>query len=153
MATLPPGLMPPPPTVPGGLPGGSPAGSPGGGAPNPLLMALMQRLSQQSRGGPPGGGAPSGAPLAMAQQAARTPYGEEQNILKQIQEQIQTLPPRFLNRDSSISVGLSKLYGDINKLIEKIAKLPAAPVQGPPPGMPMLGGAAMQPPADTGPFG
>ena len=153
MATAPP-MMPPP--APGGAPGGAPGAPP---LPPQLLMALMQKLSGQAGGGAPGGAPPGGPPggpgaaLMAARSQAMTPYGKEQNDINSMKAQVGALVPRFLQRDPGIAANLVTIYKTLEKVTEAIAKLPAAPVGGPPPGMPMLGGAAMMPPADASPMG
>jgi hypothetical protein len=147
-------------------------------APNPLLMALMQRLAGQGPGAPgapggmppgmPGGmpmrpgGMPGGAPpgqapvdpqLEAARAMAMTPYGKEKNDLRQIQTQLGSMVPRFLQRDSTITSHFVSAYKALEKAMELIDELPAPamPMMAPPPGMPPVGGAGLMSPADLGP--
>jgi hypothetical protein len=140
---------------------GGPPG-PGGAGPNPLLLMLMQRLAQQSRGaggpggppGMPGGGPPGAGPgLAAARGIAQTPFGQERQDLAQMKTQVGALVPHFLQRDPGIASKLVGMYKTIDQILDAIAKLPAAPVAAPPPGMPMMGGPAMTPPPDAGMMG
>ena len=60
---------------------------------------------------------------------------------------------RFLQRDAGIASKLVNIYKLCDQILQDIAKLPAQPVAGPPPGLPVTGGAAMAPLAEASPFG
>lgn len=140
MATMPPGM---------GL------GGPPGPAPNPLMMALMQRLAAQSQGGGmPGGppGAQSNPGLEIAQNLAQIPYGKEQADLRKMRQELAGMVPRFLQRQPKVSSHLVDMYQKIDDILELIDEIPAEPLAAPPPGMPTLGGPAMIPPMEASPY-